>query len=76
MFVKYYCSHDKQKQNKTENVSVQEMFQLILMLNILGFFFLFFLKFYNTWLLIFMPYIFGFLSFTSRFFKVFTNITF
>ena len=31
------------------------MFQLIPMLNIVGFFFV---KFYNTWLLIFMPYIF------------------
>ena len=39
------------------------MFQLILMLNILGFF----KKFYNTWLLIIMPYILGFLSFTSWF---------
>ena len=35
-----------------------------------------FKKFYNTWLFIFMPYILGFLSFTSWFFKVFTNITF
>ena len=31
------------------------MFQLIPMLNIVGFFFV---KFYNTWLLIFMPHIF------------------
>ena len=36
------------------------MFQMILMLNILGFFFF---KFYNTWLFIFMPYILGFLKF-------------
>ena len=43
------------------------MFQLIPMLNIVGFFFV---KFYNTWLLIFMPYIFKHNILEFFFFKV------